>query len=283
MRTRKTLISIAVATMALAAFAGAACTNQNPAVGDLEPATDTTGSETSASIGIPAPRSEGRIDEMIVVHGVPDIDPNESDGVPVLVEDGQDVEGFDPAVVVVRELRDGQITPVERHEISIPLPVAEPTSNTGAVSVINPDTCEGALDPPPPTFTLSTRSATVYANADNPAVVTMCTASYASVSGADFLTTTIITMTDGDAVDVQYQTMLDSFTAISIPYEEERNADSYVLTVVADDSGIGRMITIRSGSYLVSVHNGPTSDASPWNEHIMLEMAHDILDLVQRA
>lgn len=283
MQNRKTLISIAVSTMALAAIVGVACTNEIPPPEDIEPASDTTGSETSASIGIPAPGSEGRVDEMIVVHGVPDFDPNESDGVPVLVEDGQTVEGVGPVEVVVRELPDGQLIPAEEHEISNPLPVAEPTSNTGAVSSINLDTCEGTLEPPPPTFALSTRSATVYANADNPAVVTMCTASYASVSGADFLTTTIISMSDSDAADVQYKTMLDSFMEISLPYEEKRNTGGDVLTVVADDGGIGRMITIRSGSHLVSVHNGPTSDASPWNEHIMLEIAHSILERVQRA
>ena len=87
-------------------------------------------------------------------------------------------------------------------------------------------------------------------------------------------------MSDLDAAVTQYKTVLDSLVTTFMLFEKERIADGDVLTVVADEGGIGRMIMIRNGSKLISLHNGPTSGASPWNEDLMLDNAYSIFERV---
>jgi hypothetical protein len=38
------------------------------------------------------------------------------------------------------------------------------------------------------------------------------------------------------------------------------------------------MIALRIGSNLVSIHNGPTSELSLWQEDLLIELAHSVLE-----
>ena len=267
MRTKLLFMLATVAVMALGLVAAAGCaseTDEAQVVSDDTGArptgqsTDTTLTEPqqSASLSVPAPGFEG-VPEMIVADGTGD-GYGDSTGAPVA--EGPVIE---PIAVAPRST------------------VVPGGPNAGRIitgTPINPDTCEGVLDPAPESFELETRSASEAAMADNPAILSMCTATYSSATGENFLSVTVVTMNSADAAADHYDIVQSSVAGSGAPFDEKRTGESDFLTVIADQGGIGTIIVLRIGRNMVQVHNGPSSEQSPWQTDLMIELADSVIE-----
>ena len=266
MRTKRFFLLTTVGLMAPALVAATGCASDSDDAqvvsdsAESEPAgqatTTTIEPEQSASLGVPAPGSEG-VPEMIVVGGTGD-GYDDSTGAPTA---GGPVR--EPSVVVPQST----VVPGGPR-------VGGPTTGTP----INPDTCEGVLDSAPESFELETRSATETAMADNPAVLSMCIATYSSASDENFLTAAVITMNSTDAAADHYDIVQNEAASSGVPYTEQRSGDRDFLLATMDRDGIGTIVVFRIGRALVQVHNGPSSESSLWQTDLMLDLADSVIE-----
>ena len=220
--------------------------------------TDTTLTEPqqSASLSVQAPGFEG-VPEMIVADGTGD-GYGDSTGAPVA--EGPVIE---PIAVAPR---------------STVVPGGPNVSGLFTGTPINPDTCEGVLDPAPESFELETRSASEAAMADNPAILSMCTAIYSSATDENFLTVAVVTMNSTDAALAQYEVVRGDLADNGALFFEQRDLDRDLLAANVNHSGIGVIVVLRSGSSLVSIHNGPSSEQSLWQTDLMIDLSDSVIE-----
>ena len=291
MRAKRFLMLTAVTVMALAITTAVACgSDTQPAAQTTVTATDTLiapkvaaqstspgETEQPASLGMPAQDSEDT-SEIVVLDGAFDSDDEEDESTSRLIP----VRGERRGETRLSDAEGGEgdsDTPTDEDVPSI-LPVKEVPEGIGPTSsgVLNPDSCEGVLGPAPESFELKTRSATDTASADNPAVAAMCLAYYTSDTSDSSLSVALIVMNSTEAALDHWDILQGSFADSGIEYVEERGPDRDLITATLDVDGMGTMIALRIGSNLVSIHNGPTSELSLWQEDLMIELAHSLLE-----
>ncbi len=230
-------------------------------------------------MGMPIAGDFGADSDMIAIgsEGVPD----PADGTRLnddeLFPNGESRDGADPLdtdninelpILIGEPITD----PADRDDVEISdgLPLANGT--------INPDSCENVLPHAPEPFEIRTLSATDTAKVGNPDLNTMCTTWYTSDLNEHSASAALITMSTEAAAIAHYELLQSEFSQGGIKFDEERNGKQDLLTATIDQGGIGAMAVVRSGSNLISVHNGPTSDQKEWTLAWMIEIAHDTLD-----
>ncbi len=243
---------------------------------DIEP-------ELSGSLGLPAPGAENTDEMIVMLDGA--LDP--ADGETRLNDDELYVEGeprggADPDGVIGELLSIDNDTPNESELPIIDL-VKEVADGSGLVTsgLVNPDTCDNALPPPHESLELRTRSTTDVAKADNPAIITMCTAWYAGPRGQNFVSIALIAMNSNEAANTHYELLRSQFSDGGVAFDEQSSRNRDWLTAIVDQGGIGAMAIVRIGSNLASVHNGPTSDQPEWNVGWMLDLADRVVEQLQ--
>lgn len=273
LKSKTTFITLLVITV----FAMAACSESNEPNG-------TPGQNDTTSLGVPAPGQENNVDEMIVNTDA-DIEAVGSMGMPapgqednidemiVLSDELQETTGRPATGVLVRDLP--ELEP-DDHSGSNPAP--NPIQDGGPA---NPDTCEGVLLPPPPEYTLESRSATKYASADNVDIVASCTSTYEDVSSGSFLTVGVSKMVNEDPAIAQYALATSEFRNGEFRFGEELDDNFSGFSVRVDQGGISNVYMLRSSDRLVSVLSGPDSRTSPWSPDVMADLAHSVASRVQ--
>ena len=289
MRIKRLLVLTAISLMALGLVAAAGCASDSgsativQSADTIEPIpADQSDSESepeqSGSIGIPAPGADD-VDEMIVLDGALDSDDEGHDGpVGAPITEGEHSESVRPGDVKIQELP--ETDPTTGDDVPSILPVSEVPDDSGLVydGIMNPDSCEGVLQPAKYPFELETSTATDSAKSDNPAINTMCLASYSSDAHESSLTVALITMNSADAAIAHYGIFEGSFADSGIDYSEQNSRDRDLIIATVDLDGMGAMVILRVGSNLVSLHNGPTSDNPQWPTDLMLDLADSILE-----
>jgi len=143
---------------------------------------------------------------------------------------------------------------------------------------IDPFTCDGALQRPELGFRLDSRSNTESARADNPAILSACSATYASAEDTGpFMTVGLFTFEDPSVAEAQLQLIRSAMAATGFQFEQAENASRGELILEANSNGIGVMILTTNDNAFVSVHNGPTEDATNlWSIPVMFATARDL-------
>jgi hypothetical protein len=153
-------------------------------------------------------------------------------------------------------------------ELSIELEMTGAGNAALTTFAVDADTCEGVLADNHPEFSLSTRSHTSAAVKEAQKVELNCTASYeTSTPGGPFMSVGLIKFeTDRAAID-RYEMIKEGFVINSLPISELNNSDESLMdhvSVLIDSDGMGRIISVRQNSRLLTVSIGPTMDAVPW-------------------
>ena len=150
--------------------------------------------------------------------------------------------------------------------------------------------CAGVLGPASDGITLTTRDATSPASADNPAVESMCMATWEkSEVGGEFLTASVVTFTTNEAAAAHFKFTSSEFEE-GLQTEGLQAVDGTVgsgpeiLGAEINQGGIGSMVISRDHRVLVSVHSGPeTTSETAWNVDFLMETAASIIEKTPAA
>ena len=154
------------------------------------------------------------------------------------------------------------------------LPAVDSLAGTG----LSPFTCEGALAQPGPGFTLDTRSPIESSNDESSYIVSACTASYQSIEqGGAFLTVGLFTVTDEPSARSHFELVRGGYAVSGLAYQDVESGVRDLILSEPDREGIGRIIALRDGIAIVSIHSGPSlAAASDWPYAVMLATANDL-------